>query len=662
MSNHRVLTPPRIAALVLVAAVLLGLAALAIVPGGDAVRVPSGAHAGRLTLKPCTYDTERGARPADCGTLVVPENRRDPKSRLIALPVKRIRARSDHPGPPVFRLEGGPGITNMAFQAASRFADRHDVVLVGYRGVDGSSKLDCPEVTDARRHAADLLAASALRASERALRDCARRLQDEGADLAGYSLPQRVEDLEAARQALGYGPVDLVSESAGTRTAMIYAWRHPASIHRSVMIGANPPGRFVWAPGDTARQLNRIDGTGRVAARMRRTAADMPRRWGPLRIEPGNARLAAFFGLMEATDAAAPLSAPATIDAWRAAAEDDDPSGLWLESLLSRVFFPRAEVWGDVAAVARADAAAARAHFAAERSGDSPIGDPGSEFLWMGGRLLDAWPAGPDDDAYPRVQDSAVPTLVISGERDGTTPAANATRDLMPHLSSGRQVVLPGFGHTVDFWNKQKAAGNRLVTGFLDTGAVDDSGYRRQAFDATPKFTQPGLARTVAGGIVAIVVVTALAFALVAVRVRRRGRLGAKGRVAARTAFALVAGFGGWFAGALLALTVLPSVPVDALLPALVSIGLPAAAATYLGWTDRSRGAATRRAALAASVAGALAGGLLGFAAVDSPLALLTTIPGAVAGANLALIALDLAAGRTAARSAPAEPKVAIPA
>ena len=34
----------------------------------------------------------------------------------------------------------------MNFPDASRFAGNHDVVLVGYRGVDGSSRLDCPEV------------------------------------------------------------------------------------------------------------------------------------------------------------------------------------------------------------------------------------------------------------------------------------------------------------------------------------------------------------------------------------------------------------------------------------------------------------------------------------------------------------------------------------
>ena len=69
-----------------------------------------------------------------------------------------------NPAEPIFRLEGGPGITNMEFVRASRFADNHDVVLVGYRGVDGSSRLDCPEVESAISHSNDILAEKSKRA------------------------------------------------------------------------------------------------------------------------------------------------------------------------------------------------------------------------------------------------------------------------------------------------------------------------------------------------------------------------------------------------------------------------------------------------------------------------------------------------------------------
>ena len=134
----------RITGLTLIAVLTLGLGYLHFAGSSTAVSVPAGAHAGQLTLKNCTYNTEKGAYAADCGTLVVPENRADPHSRLIALPVIRIRAHSAHPGDPIFRLQGGPGVTNMSFPDASRFTANHDVVLVGYRGVDGSVRAELP--------------------------------------------------------------------------------------------------------------------------------------------------------------------------------------------------------------------------------------------------------------------------------------------------------------------------------------------------------------------------------------------------------------------------------------------------------------------------------------------------------------------------------------
>src|SRR5919198_1041900 len=314
--------PARVVALVLVSITALGLVYLHFSLGKDSVSVPSGARAGQLKLHPCHYGTENGSYRADCGTLVVRENRHDAHSRLIALPVKRIRARFAHPGLPIFRLQGGPGITNMSFPDASRFADKHDVVLVGYRGVDGSVRLDCPEVASAREHARDFLSEKSYRADAAAFEDCARRLQEDGVDLAGYSLPERVDDLDAARRALGYERIDLLSESAGTRTAMIYAWRYPKRIHRSVMIGVNPPGHFLWDAQTTDEQIRRYAAlcaqdascrsrTPDLAASLRSAYQDVPGRFWFLPIKKGNVEAAAFFGLMNATsDGTGPLAGP----------------------------------------------------------------------------------------------------------------------------------------------------------------------------------------------------------------------------------------------------------------------------------------------------------------------------------------------------------------
>ncbi|HXQ28811.1 MAG TPA: hypothetical protein VN848_06035, partial [Gemmatimonadales bacterium] len=193
MKPKRIYSPTRIVALVVIGAMLLGLTYLRFAPGDAAASVPAGAKAGDLTMHACTYATEKGAMPADCGTLVVPENRADPRSRLIALPVTRILARSSHPLAPIFHLNGGPGITNMTFPQASRLTAQHDVVMVGYRGVDGSSVLNCPEVTAALDNSADYLGKASLSAYSQAFTSCAQRLERSGVDLAGYTLAEQAD-------------------------------------------------------------------------------------------------------------------------------------------------------------------------------------------------------------------------------------------------------------------------------------------------------------------------------------------------------------------------------------------------------------------------------------------------------------------------------------
>ena len=540
-TNHsgRAFTPARIVALALIVVLIGGIASLRIATGIDQVKVPAHAKAGDLVLRDCDYATESGRFKADCGTLVVPENRDDPASRLIALPVTRIHARSANANAPVFRLEGGPGRSNMSFPDASRFADHHDVVLVGYRGVDGSSVLDCPEVVSALKHSDDMLAEKAIDAKVAAYKACASRLTREGVDLNGYTLAQRVDDLEAARTALGYKSVDLLSESAGTRTSMIYTWRYPTSVHRSVMIAANPPGHFLWDARMTDRQIGDYadlcskDNTCRgrtddLSTSLRRHAAHVPDHWWFLPIKPGNVRLASFFGMMSSTSAGAPIDAPMTLDSWDAAAHGD-ASGLWFMSLASEITFPTAQVWGDVAAVSRADVAAARAYFASDNHKGSILGDAGSSFLWANGRLADAWPSTPGDNQYPTMQLSNVDTLVISGALDFATPPLDATNEIMPYLPNGHQVVLQGFGHTDDFWNQQTEAGKRLVNQFFDTGKVDDSLYQPQVVDFTPDMSQTSLAKIVAGALGLLALTTIGSLALMARRVHTRDHFGRTG-------------------------------------------------------------------------------------------------------------------------------------
>jgi pimeloyl-ACP methyl ester carboxylesterase len=660
----------RIVAFILVALAVLGLAYLHFASGADRVSVPAGASAGQLAMKPCKYATERGDYAADCGTLVVPENRHDAGSRLIAVPVTRIHARADHPGAPIFRLQGGPGITNMEFPEASRFADRHDVVLVGYRGVDGSTALDCPEVSSALKRSDDFLGERSFAAQARAFASCASRLRADGVDHAGYSLAQRVDDLEAARHALGYGRVDLLSESAGTRTAQIYSWRYPKSIHRSVMIAVNPPGHFLWDAKTIDGQIRQYADlcakdddcraqTGDLAATVKAAAADIPDRWGPLSIEPGNVRVASFFGLMESTAHDTPLSGPLTLDSWVSAA-NGDASGLWLQSLMARIAFPDEQVWGDVAAVARVDVGDSDRAFAPAANRGSILGNPGTDLIWAGGGLADAWPAQPDEDQYDHVRKSETETLLIGGSLDFSTPAQNATKELLPHLPNGHQVVLPGFGHTGDFWNVQPDAGSRLVNAFLDSGKVDDSLYTDRDVDFTPTTTLGAMAKIMLGVMAGFSALAIASLLWLALRVRRRGGVGRKASALLRSLYSLVLGLGGWFLGALLVLTIAPTVPLDNELLAVLSIGTPIGLGIYWAWVRSALAPKARTAGFAAALAGAFVGAWFGFHVTAGLFAVVTTIIGAAAGANLILLVLDSTRYRTACEGATATARPAV--
>ena len=648
----------RIAALVVSIVLLTGLTYLRFSSSPETVSVSQGAHAGQLTMHPCTYPTENGAYRADCGTLVVPENRADPRSRLIALPVTRILARSSHPLAPIFHLNGGPGITNMTFPQASRLAAQHDVVMVGYRGVDGSSVLNCPEVTAALENSADLLGKASLSAYSQAFAACAKRLERSGVDLAGYTLAEQAGDIEAARVALGYQRIDLLSESAGTRLAMTYQWRYPNSVDRSVMIGVNPPGNFLYSGAEIDQGIERYSAlcaqqpacrarTGNLAASMQHTAAHMPSRWYFLPIKPGNVRVGTFLGLTEATAANSPLTGPMTLNSWISAAHGD-PSGLWFLSLMSGLVLPQSFVWGEFASIGMADAHPVERYYSSGADRGSIIGNPLAEFIWGAGGLVHAWPANPGENQYTSVQNSKVPTLLIGGTLDFETPAQNATKELLPHLPNGHQVILSGLGHVDDFWPYEPKASTQLLTKFYATGQVDTSRYTPNVVSFATPVTQAAIAKDLLATMIGFALLAALWLLWVARRVRKHGSAGRKTSVATRTIVPVVLGLGGWFGAALVVLTLWPALSLTSELLGILAISVPIALGLYLAWTHRDWDRATKSLGLLAAIAGALLGGWLGFTAVSGLFAIVTTTIGAAAGGNLALIAVSLVRERSA--------------
>ena len=492
---------------------------------------------------------------------------------------------------------------------------------------------------------------------------CAKRLERSGVDLAGYTLEEQADDIEAARVALGYKRIDLLSESAGTRLAMIYQWRYPNSVDRSVMVGVNPPGNFLYSGAEIDQGIERYSAlcakqpacrarTKNLAASMQHTAADMPSSWLSLPIKPGNVLVGTFLGLTEAnSDSGSPLTGPMTLNSWISAAQGD-PSGLWFLSAMANLVLPQSFVWGEFASIGMADAQPVERYFSSGADRGSIIGNPLAEFLWGAGGLVHAWPANPGENQYTSVQNSSVPTLLIGGTLDFETPAQNATKELLPHLSNGHQVILSGLGHVDDFDAYEPSASTQLLTTFYATGQVDTSRYTPNVVSFATPDTQAAIAKKILATMVGVALLAVIWLVVLAIRIRRRGGTGRKTGAWIRSAGPIVFGLGGWFLGALLILRfwLWPSQPLDDELLAVVSIAVPIWLGVYAGWVRTDTPKAMRAKGIGAAGVGAVVGAVLGFNVTSGLIALITTIIGAAVVSNLSLLVLDIWTERAASR------------
>jgi pimeloyl-ACP methyl ester carboxylesterase len=493
---------------------------------------PADAVAGDISVEACVHVAQEVEYAAECGTLIVAENRDDPDSRLLALPVKRIPAAGDDPAEPIFWLTGGPGTSNMSYSRVEWFHEHHDIVLVGYRGVDGSVFLDCPEIDAAMRSGLPMMSRESFAQQGRAAASCAERLTAEGIDLAGYTVLEVVDDVEAARRALGYERINLESGSYGTRVAQIYTWRYPDAVHRNVMVAVNPPGRFWWDGAILEEQILRYSTlcardeycssrTDDLAASIQTALDNMPKRWLLFPVNRDAVLFATFMGLYSTGGAAS------TFDVWLAAAAGDY-SGMAVVTAAMDFMLPTDFAWGESASKALSadyDFDPKVDYVAEVTPGPYLLGSPGSTMGWAAAGF---WPAKKIPDEYRTAKTSSVETLMLSGTLDVSTPARNAREQLLPLLENGTQVVLSEFAHTGDLYYLQPEATRHLLTTFFQTGEVDDSRYEPNTVNFKPSWGFPLIAKLAVAGAVLVLFIAILlswfAYRLIK-RSRKRPRL-----------------------------------------------------------------------------------------------------------------------------------------
>ncbi|HEX7527392.1 MAG TPA: alpha/beta fold hydrolase [Gaiellaceae bacterium] len=199
---------------------------------GVLVLVLSLASAGNgATTRPALHPCKLGGVAAQCGTLIVPENRTQPSGRRISLSFAVIKTRHATAKEPLFYFAGGPGgsalgVAKFASQVFGRTG--RDLVLLDQRGVGASAPLLCPEPPPN-------LAIGSLRSYAR---DCVANLR---ADSRRYGTDAAMDDADSLRAALGYQRVVVYGGSYGATAALVYIARHGSHVKAAILDGATSP-------------------------------------------------------------------------------------------------------------------------------------------------------------------------------------------------------------------------------------------------------------------------------------------------------------------------------------------------------------------------------------------------------------------------------------
>jgi pimeloyl-ACP methyl ester carboxylesterase len=400
----------------------------------------------RLTAsRPCP-----NARGFTCSTLTVALDHSGRTAGTLHLPVAAAD-NADAPRGVLVVLTGGPGQGGVAFVPRVRARMRallrdYRMVMLDQRGT-GKVALECPALQRA-------MGTSDLTVPPRgSVEACARRL---GPRRRFYSTADTVADVDALRVALGADKLTLDGTSYGTFVAERYAMAYPTRVARLVLDSVVPAAGLDGLEVDGMREVARVL---RAVCRAQRCpgdpAADLAavvraRHDGP-----------EIYDTLVALSVGAPTF-PGVLAALRAARRGDArrlerivrvvrraqrapapvlSQGLHAATICADLHPP----WGGAAApLAGRDAALRQA---AARTDPAPF----DRATVTGNGVVQTclrWPPTPAPPA-PRTADLPnVPTLLLAGGRDLSTPLPWA-REQAAHSPGGRLVVVPDSGHSV---------------------------------------------------------------------------------------------------------------------------------------------------------------------------------------------------------------------
>jgi hypothetical protein len=152
-----------------------------------------------------------------------------------------------------------------------------------------------------------------------------------------------------------------------------------------------------------------------------------------------------------------------------------------------------------------------------------PLGSPMGKLLW-GPFLYCRWPTRqlPVEFRKPRL--SGVETLLLSGSADFSTPPEFATKELLPYLKNGRQIVLSEYGHVNDMWYINIENTRLILTSFYRTGVPNASMISYMPMDFGVRWGFPMIAKLALGVVAFLVLALVALVAWLTKRHRRSNR------------------------------------------------------------------------------------------------------------------------------------------
>jgi pimeloyl-ACP methyl ester carboxylesterase len=423
-----------------------------------------------------------GDYKTDFGMLIVTENE-DKSSNKIELPLIRIHSRSEHPAYPIFFFEGGPGGTNIKLDNLPGWLlENHDIVRIGYRGVDGSVSLNSPEINAVIKNTNNLLSTEGLRLFGSKMSEAARKLESAGIDLKEYNIINVVNDMEKARKRLGYKKINLSGGSYGGAVAYTYCIMYPKSIHRALLSeAAFPFDMALVKPSNIDTIINHLNELWKqnsecqvrskdIVQTIKNVLKTLPQTWNGINIDPDKIRFMTYFGLYTQKTIAQ------VFDAF-VAAENGDYSGLAFMS-----FFWNNVVdmfnWGDMGAKTYCTETGKIRDYEAELSMEnSIIGSPLSLLAW-GPRKYTDWPVKPLPEDFRGMRSTDIELLLVYGTKES---AENIKREYLPFFKNGHIVNYENMGHQ-DVGALQPEASQQLEKMFFLYGSVDTSKFKKTDF------------------------------------------------------------------------------------------------------------------------------------------------------------------------------------